>query len=144
MNMWAGGRAYGYSRFKKSVPTENRGWGAASLRAGSALWAAVVITINNRNSSKQKARFIPLVVRAWSGCRCLSRLRGVCFAWANLSAYRNISPVAALPHTQRIHADYLLRLLLSVRPVVGCMLCVGESKRLSEHIAGGDSSSLPL
>ena len=37
-----------------------------------------------------------------------------------------------------------LRLLLSVRPVVGRMLCVGESMRLLEHIAGGDSSSLPL
>ena len=151
--MWAGGRAYGYSRFKKSVPTENRGWGAASLRAGSALWAAVVITINNRNSSKQKARFIPLVVRAWSGCRCLSRLRGVCFAWANLSAYRNISPVAALPpcpykirsslkneflyiyyniyynratiNTQRIHADYL-RLLACVICPRGRGLIVGR------------------
>ena len=33
---------------------------------------------------------------------------------------------------------------VAVRPVVGRMLCVGESMRLSEHIAGGDSSSLPL
>ena len=33
---------------------------------------------------------------------------------------------------------------VAVRPVVGCMLCVGESMRLSEHPADGDSSSLPL
>ena len=37
----------------------------------------------------------------------------------------------------------LLRLSLSVRPAVGCMLCAGESMRLAEHIAGGNSSSLP-
>ena len=73
MNMWAEGRAYGYSRFKKSVPTENMGVGGAACPGhGSAPCADVVITINNRNSSKQKARFIPLAVRACRGCRCPS------------------------------------------------------------------------
>ena len=57
MNMWGEGRAYGYIRFKKSVPTENLG-GGVLLPAPAmvpAIWAAVVITINNRNSSKQNA-----------------------------------------------------------------------------------------
>ena len=68
MNMWGEGRAYGYIRFKKSVPTENMGVdGAACPGHGSAPCADVVITINNRNSSKQKARFIPLVVCACRG-----------------------------------------------------------------------------
>ena len=54
MNMWAEGRAYGYSRFKKSVPTGNRGVGGAACPGhGPAPCAAVAITINNRNSSKQ-------------------------------------------------------------------------------------------
>ena len=72
MNMWAEGRAYGYSRFKKSVPTENMGVGGAAICTGSDPCADVVITINNRNISKQKARFIPLAVCACSGCRCPS------------------------------------------------------------------------
>ena len=60
--------------------------------------ADVVITINNRNSSKQNE---------------------VIFRW----------PSALAP---------------AVVQVVGCMLCVGESMRLLEHIAGSDSSSLSL
>ena len=62
--------------------------------------AAVVITINNRNSRKQNE---------------------VIFRWPSV-----LAPAAA------------------VVPAVGCMLCVGESMRLLEHIAGSDSSSLPL
>ena len=62
MNMWAGGRAYGYSRFKNSVPTENmRVGGAACPGHGSGPCADVVITINNRNISKQNA-----VIFRWS------------------------------------------------------------------------------
>ena len=37
----------------------------------------------------------------------------------------------------------VLAVAVSVRPVVGCMLCVGESMHLSEHIAGSDSSPFP-
>ena len=49
------------------------GWGAAACPGhGPGSRADVVITINNRNASKQKARFIPLAVRACSGCRCPS------------------------------------------------------------------------
>ena len=62
MNMWAGGRAYGYIRFKKIMPTENRGVGGAAWPGhGSAPCADVAITINNRNSSKQNE-----VIFRWS------------------------------------------------------------------------------
>ena len=37
-----------------------------------------------------------------------------------------------------------LRLLLSVRPAVGCMLCVGEPMHLLEQSADSDSSPLSL
>ena len=95
MNMWGVGRAYGYSHFKKSVPTENMGRGAAALCTGSDPCAAVVVTINNRNTSKQNAiifrgSFSPAVAdRA-------VRLLGVCFARVKRCAYWNISPVATL------------------------------------------------
>ena len=62
MNMWGEGRAYGYSRFKKSMPTENMGVGGAACPGhGSAPCADVVITINNRNSSRRNA-----VIYRWS------------------------------------------------------------------------------
>ena len=100
MNMWAEGRAYGYIRFKKSVPTENRGVGGAACPGhGSAPCADVAITINNRNISKQNE---------------------VIFRWPSV-----LAPAAA------------------VRPVVGCMLCVGKLPRLLEQSADSDSSSLP-
>ena len=98
--MWGEGRAYGYSRFKKSKPTENMGWGAAAICIGSGPCADVVITINNRNSSKQNE---------------------VIFRWSSV-----LAPAVA------------------VRPAVGCMLCVGETLHLLEHIAGSGSSSLSL
>ena len=102
MNMWAEGRAYGYIYFKKTMPTENRGGGALlpAQDMDPALCADVVITITNRNSSKQNA---------------------VIFRWSSV-----LAPAVA------------------VRPVVGRMLCGSEPMRLLEHIAGSDSSSLPL
>ena len=99
--MWGEGRAYGYNRFKKSTPTENMGVGGAACPGhGSAPCAGVVVTINNRNSSKQNE---------------------VIFRWSSV-----LAPAVA------------------VCPVVGCMLCVGESPRLLEQLAGSDSFSPPL
>ena len=99
--MWGEGRAYGYSRFKKSMPTENMGVG-----------------------------------------RCLPR------PWPRIAALMllllSIIATAAAETLLYIDDRLRLRLLLSVRPVVGCMLCVGESMRLLEHPAGSDSSSLRL
>ena len=97
MNMWAGGRAYGYIRFKKSVPTENRGVGGAACPGhGSGSRADVVITINNRNSRTQK-----VVLSRWSSVLASAvagrPATGVCFAVVNLCAYWNISPVVTLP-----------------------------------------------
>ena len=100
MNMWGEGRAYGYIRFKKSVPTENMGVGRCCYLYRIRSCADVVITINNRNSSKQNE---------------------VIFRWPSV-----LAPAVA------------------VRPVVGCMLCVGESMHLLEQSADSDSSSLPL
>lgn len=99
--MWGEGRAYGYIYFKKTMPTGNRGEGGAACPGhGSGSRADVVITINNRNSSKQN---------------------GVIFRW----------PSALAP-------------AVAARLAAGCMLRAGESMRLSEHPAGGDSSSLSL
>ena len=101
MNMWAEGRAYGYSRFKKIMPTENRGGGHDSM-AQSAPSPVLMLLL--------------------------------------LSIIATAAGEALLYIDDRLR----LRLLLSVRPVVGCMLCVGESMRLSEQSADSDSSSLPL
>ena len=101
MNMWVGGRAYGYSRFKKSVPTENMGVGGAACPGhGSAPCADVVITINNRNSSKQNE---------------------VIFRWS--------APLASAA---------------AVCPLAVCKPCGNEARYRLEHVAGSDSSSLPL
>ena len=95
MNMWGEGRAYGYSRFKKSVPTENRGVGGAACPGhGSGPCADVVITINNRNSSGRNE-----VIFRWPSvlAPAAARAAGVCFAWVNRCAYWNSPPVATLP-----------------------------------------------
>ena len=97
MNMWAGGRAYGYIRFKKIMPTENMGWGAATaICTGSDPCADVVITINNHNSSRRNA-----IIYRWSSLLAVAdravRLLGVCFAWVNLCTYWNILPAVTLP-----------------------------------------------
>ena len=68
-------------------------------QSASAPCAAVVITTNNHNSSKQNATI---------------------FRWPSV-----------------------LDMAAAVCPAVGCMLCVGESMRLLEHIAGSDSSPFP-
>lgn len=97
MNMWAEGRAYGYIRFKKSVPTENRGVVVLLLPVPApALWADVAITINNRNISKQNE-----VIFRWSSALAMAdlsvRLWGVCFAGMNRGIIRNKGQRATLP-----------------------------------------------
>lgn len=55
-----------------------------------------------------------------------------------------LSIIATPANKTRLYSDdrFRLRLLLSVRPAAGCMLCVGEPMRLSEQLAGSDSFSL--
>ena len=95
--MWVGGRAYGYIRFKKSVPTENPGGGAAAAicigsdPALTLLLLSIIATAANKK---------PVLFR-WPSVLAVAaravRLLGVCFAWVNRRAYWNISPVVALP-----------------------------------------------
>ena len=100
MNMWAEGRAYGYSRFKNSVPTENMGVGGAACPGhGSAPMLMLLLLSIIATSAAETLLYID------------DRLR--------------------------------LRLLLSVRPVVGCMLCGNEARDHLEQGATGNSSPFP-
>ena len=54
-----------------------------------------------------------------------------------------LSIIATAAAETLLYIDGRLRLPLSVRTAAACMLCVGESMRLLEQLAGGNSPSLP-
>ena len=98
--MWGEGRAYGYLRFKKSVPTENRGVGGAACPGHGSGPALMLLLLS-------------------------------------------IIATAATETLLYIDDRLRLRLLLSVRPAVGCTLCVGEARYPLEQGAAGNSSPFP-
>ena len=101
MNMWGEGRAYGYSRFKKSVPTENIGEGNALLLPVPAPAPVLMLLLLSIIATPANKTLL----------YCADRFR--------------------------------LRLLLPVRPVVGCMLCGNEARYHFEQGATGNSSPFP-
>ena len=76
MNMWAEGRAYGYIRFKKSVPTENIGVMLLSvlapLPALVLLLLSIIATAGNKtqlySADRLRLLWLLLSVRPAVGC----------------------------------------------------------------------------
>ena len=141
MNMWGEGRAYGYIRFKKSVPTENMGVGRCCLPrtwprlpALLLLLLSIIATAANKKPGlfRWPSALAPAVaVRPVVGCKhCGNEARyhleqGAAGSSSPFPCYFKISDIKfiltvlyfnrAMINAQRIHAD-CLRLL-------ACVIC---------------------